>query len=83
MYSHLLFQGVKNFVMYKFNHLPQRERQIMHELARMFLRCLNHWKLETPNARRIRIQNEDISTYKMNYTRFALFTVFSIILIYM
>ncbi|XP_065053694.1 histone acetyltransferase KAT2A-like isoform X1 [Rhopilema esculentum] len=62
-------QGVKNFVVYKFKHLPQRDRQIMHELARMFLRCLNHWKLETPNARRIRIQNEDISTYRMNYTR--------------
>eukprot|EP00794_Sanderia_malayensis_P003817 gene3817-4348_t len=62
-------EGVKNFVMYKFSHLPQRERQIMHELARMFLRCLNHWKLETPNARRQRIQNEDISTYRINYTR--------------
>eukprot|EP00794_Sanderia_malayensis_P003814 gene3814-4343_t len=61
-------EGVKNFVMYKFSHLPQRERQIMHELARMFLRCLNHWKLETPNARRQRIQNEDISTYRINYT---------------
>jgi len=62
-------KGVRNFVLYKFGSQPQREWQAMSELARIFLKCLNHWKLESPTARKQRIQIEDVSAYKVNYTR--------------
>ena len=42
---------------------------MMYDLAKMFLHCLNHWKLETPTARRQQMNTEDISAYKVNYTR--------------
>uniref|UniRef100_A0A8C9TSB6 histone acetyltransferase n=1 Tax=Scleropages formosus TaxID=113540 RepID=A0A8C9TSB6_SCLFO len=62
-------QGVLNFVQYKFSHLPPRERQTMFELSKMFLLCLNYWKLETPRQFRQRCQKEDTTAYKVNYTR--------------
>ncbi|XP_057293322.1 histone acetyltransferase KAT2A-like [Hydractinia symbiolongicarpus] len=62
-------KSVKNFVQHKFGTQLQPEYQIMHELARIFLRCLNHWKLETPTARKKRTQQDDISAYKVDYTR--------------
>ncbi|KAM4623216.1 histone acetyltransferase KAT2A [Discoglossus pictus] len=62
-------QGVLNFVQYKFSHLQPKERQTMYELSKMFLLCLNYWKLETPSQFRQRSQNEDVATYKVNYTR--------------
>uniref|UniRef100_A0A8C3XPQ3 histone acetyltransferase n=1 Tax=Chelydra serpentina TaxID=8475 RepID=A0A8C3XPQ3_CHESE len=64
-----LFKGVFNFVQYKFSHLPPKERQTMYELSKMFLLCLNYWKLETPSQFRQRSQNDDVATYKVNYTR--------------
>ncbi|NXG53410.1 KAT2A acetyltransferase, partial [Psilopogon haemacephalus] len=62
-------QGVLNFVQYKFSHLPPKERQTMYELSKMFLLCLNYWKLETPSQFRQRSQSDDVATYKVNYTR--------------
>ncbi|XP_077978636.1 histone acetyltransferase KAT2A-like [Glandiceps talaboti] len=62
-------KGVTNFVLYKFGHLPQKEWQTMYDLAKMFLHCLNHWKLETPTVRKQRSQSDDVSQYKVNYTR--------------
>ena len=50
-------KGVTNFVLYKFNHLPPKDWQTMYDLAKMFLHCLNHWKLETPNARHVFIES--------------------------
>lgn len=66
---HVSSQAVLNFVLYKFGHLPQREWQIMHDLAKMFLHCLNHWKLETPTVKKQHSQGEDLAAYKVNYTR--------------
>ena len=66
---HLNLQAVLNFVLYKFGHLPQREWQIMHDLAKMFLHCLNHWKLETPTVKKQHSQGEELAAYKANYTR--------------
>ena len=40
-----------------------------YDLAKMFLHCLNHWKLETPTARKQTMTSDDISAYKVNYTR--------------
>lgn len=37
----------------------------MYDLAKMFLHCLNHWKLETPTARKQTMSAEDISAYKV------------------
>lgn len=67
--TYMSSQAVLNFVLYKFGHLPQREWQIMHDLAKMFLHCVNHWKLETPTAKKQHSQGEDLAAYKMNYTR--------------
>lgn len=41
----------------------------MYELSKMFLLCLNYWKLETPSQFRQRAQKEDASAYKVDYTR--------------
>ena len=68
---HLNLQAVLNFVLYKFGHLPQREWQIMHDLAKMFLHCLNHWKLETPTVKKQHSQGEELAAYKANYTRWV------------
>lgn len=62
-------KGVTNFVLFKFGHLPPRDWQTMYDLAKMFLHCLNHWKLETPTARKQVMTPDDISAYKVNYTR--------------
>ncbi|KAJ8364566.1 hypothetical protein SKAU_G00133970 [Synaphobranchus kaupii] len=62
-------QGVLNFVQYKFSHLPPKERQTMFELSKMFLLCLNYWKLETPTQFRQRSQKDDGTAYKVDYTR--------------
>lgn len=60
-------KGVTNFVLYKFSHLAQKEWQTMYDLAKMFLHCLNHWKLETPAIRKQ--HSDDVSIFKVNYTR--------------
>ncbi|XP_033111742.1 histone acetyltransferase KAT2A-like [Anneissia japonica] len=67
-------KGITNFVQYKFGHLPQKEWQTMYDLAKMFLHCFNHWRLETPTVRKERSQLDDVSTYKVNYTRWLCYT---------
>uniref|UniRef100_UPI0005218383 histone acetyltransferase KAT2A n=1 Tax=Ciona intestinalis TaxID=7719 RepID=UPI0005218383 len=62
-------KAVTNFIIYKFGHLPQKEFQIMHELAKTFIYCLNQETLETPSTRTSRGQADDFNEYKMNYTR--------------
>ena len=42
----------------------------MYDLAKMFLHCLNHWKLEHPTLRKQHVQTDDVSVYKVNYTRY-------------
>ena len=59
-------KGVTNFVLYKFGHLAQKEWQTMYDLAKMFLHCVNHWKLETPAARKQHVQADDVSVYKVS-----------------
>lgn len=57
--SHLppSFQGALNFVLYKFSHLLPKEQQTMYELSTMFFQFQQH------------SQNDNVSTYKVNYTR--------------
>uniref|UniRef100_A0AAY4BVQ5 Histone acetyltransferase n=1 Tax=Denticeps clupeoides TaxID=299321 RepID=A0AAY4BVQ5_9TELE len=62
-------QGVNNFVQYKFSHLPLKEWQTIVELAKMFLKQINFWQLETPSQRKQRAAGDDAAGYKVNYTR--------------
>ena len=63
--SWIQFQAVKNFVFHKFGHQQEND------LAKIFIRCLNHWKLETPTARKQRISDDELQKYKANYTRYV------------
>jgi len=67
-----MLKGVTNFVIYKFGHLVTSEWQTMYDLAKMFLHCLNHWKLDTPTARKQQQQgqSDDLALYRVNYTRY-------------
>ncbi|XP_076059998.1 gcn5 acetyltransferase [Oratosquilla oratoria] len=67
-------KGVTNFVLHKFNTLQPKDLQMMSDLAKMFLHCLNHWRLETPSARRTHASPEESSAYKVNYTRWLCFS---------
>ena len=67
-------KGVTNFVLYKFNHLPPKDWQNMYDLAKMFLHCLNHWNLETPNQRGKNITDEELQAYKNNFSRWLCYS---------
>ena len=43
---------------------------MMYDLAKMFLYCFNHWKLETPSVHARNSPADDIRAYKENYTRY-------------
>ena len=62
-------QAVTNFVMYKFGSLKQAEWQTMYDLAKMFLYCFNHWKLETPSIHARSSPTDDQRAYKENHAR--------------
>ena len=47
----------------------------MCDLAKMFVHCLNHWKLETPTVWKQHYPQADIAVYRMSYTRFPCFIV--------
>ncbi|KAK7005041.1 histone acetyltransferase KAT2B [Biomphalaria glabrata] len=66
-------KGVTNFVAYKFGTLAQKEWQTMYDLAKMFLHCLNHWKLWPPASRGQQVDEKDENDYKLNYTRWLCF----------
>ena len=61
-------------------HISHSEWHTMYDLAKMFLHCLNHWRLETPTTRRAAHKNEDgsadkvsledIENYKVSWNRF-------------
>ena len=42
---------------------------MMYDLAKMFLYCFNHWKLETPTNHAHSSPTDDHKVYKENYTR--------------
>jgi len=62
-------KGITNFVTYKYSQLLPKEWQRMCDLAKMFIHCLNHWKLETPSVWKQHQSLTDPSVYRMNYTR--------------
>lgn len=41
----------------------------MGELSRIFVHCLNHWRLEVPNAWKQHNPNGDYQAYRTNYIR--------------
>ncbi|XP_012217718.1 histone acetyltransferase KAT2A-like isoform X2 [Linepithema humile] len=66
-------KAVMNFVLHKFSHSPPREWQVMYDMAKMFLHCLNHWNFDAPSIRRTTIGAEEAPAYKINYTRWLVF----------
>ncbi len=44
---------------------------MMYDLAKMFLYCFNHWKLETPSVHTKSTPTDDQRFYKENYIRFV------------
>lgn len=67
--STLALQAVTNFVMYRFGSLQQSEWQTMYDLAKMFLYCFNHWKLELPSVHARSSPTDDQRVYRENYMR--------------
>ena len=59
-------KAISNFVSFKFGHLPQNDWLMMLDLSKLFLHCLNFWKLETPSSRKQTMSAEDISSYKVS-----------------
>ena len=41
----------------------------MYDLAKMFLHCLNHWKLVAPNKMEKNLTVEELQAYKLNFQR--------------
>ncbi|XP_065334076.1 histone acetyltransferase KAT2A isoform X2 [Cloeon dipterum] len=66
-------RGVTNFVFYKFGSLPSNEWQTVYDMAKMFLHCLNHWNFESPSSHQHNLTCDELSTYKINYTRWLVF----------
>lgn len=66
-------KAVTNFVLHKYSHLSQTEFMTMTEVAKTFLHCLNHWNFEAPSVRND-LSYEDASAYKINYTRWLMFS---------
>ena len=67
--SSFVTQAITYFVMYKFGSSQQAEWQMMYDLAKMFLYCFNHWKLETPSVHTRSTPSDDQKAYKDNYVR--------------
>jgi len=65
-------KAVMNFVLYKFSHLPPGEWQVMYDMAKMFIHCLNYWNFEAPSTRAT-INVDEAPAYKINYTRWLVF----------
>lgn len=65
-------KATMNFIGHKYNHLSQSEIKTMADVAKSFLRFINHWAFQPPSHRRALTQ-DDASTYKINYTRWMMF----------
>lgn len=66
-------KAISNFVFVKYQHLSQPELQAMNEVATTFIHFVNHWNFETPSQRKVESNLEDVSSYKINYTRWIIF----------
>ncbi|XP_011068662.1 PREDICTED: histone acetyltransferase KAT2A-like [Acromyrmex echinatior] len=66
-------KAVTNFVLYKISHLPWRKWQIVYDMARLFLYCLNFLNFEGFNTRRLTFNADEAPAYKTNYTRWLVF----------
>ena len=53
---------------------------MMYDLAKMFLYCFNHWKLETPTVHGRSSPTDDLKTYKENYTRYMCMYMYTCII---
>lgn len=67
-----IVQAVTNFVLYKFSHLPPKDWQMICDMAKMFLHCMNYWSFETPSAKRMMNEKEAVA-YRTNFTRWLVY----------
>ncbi|XP_028411557.1 histone acetyltransferase KAT2B-like [Dendronephthya gigantea] len=62
---------------FKFLHMKyenSEDKQMMHDLAKMFIHCLNNWTLDTPSSRKEQgYSGEENNFYKTNYSRWLCF----------
>jgi len=70
--------AVRNLVWYKFGHYQNtKELDAMFDFAKLFLRCLNSWKLETPTVHNAKCPpsplEDTTQSYKVNYMRWLCF----------
>lgn len=70
---------ISNFVFLKYGHLREQQSsrlqfQIFTELAKNFLHCMNNWDFESPKDRKEQVAQEEASAYKINYTRWLIFS---------
>jgi histone acetyltransferase len=66
--SFQIFQAIFKFLYMKYEN--SEDKQMMHDLAKMFIHCLNNWTLDTPTARKQQSgSNDETSSYKINYQR--------------
>ncbi|KAK9754405.1 Acetyltransferase (GNAT) family [Popillia japonica] len=68
-----IYKAVTNLVMYKFSHLAQQEWKTMHELAKIFLHCLNTWDFPPPSSHKQVVSHKEATVYKIAYTRWLVF----------
>ncbi|KAG5672066.1 hypothetical protein PVAND_002225 [Polypedilum vanderplanki] len=70
---------ISNFVFLKYGHFRDHpsskiQFQIFTELAKNFLHCVCTWDFESPNDRKECSTPEEASAYKVNYTRWLIFS---------
>ncbi|GIX95768.1 histone acetyltransferase KAT2A [Caerostris extrusa] len=60
---------VKNFVIYKFNHLPSDQLELMHKVSTQFLSLIKSIPLENPSSFQLHYPQKDLNAYIKLYRR--------------
>lgn len=63
-----IHKAINNF-MYRFAHLSAEEWKTMHELAQLFLHCLNTWDFPAPSSQKHLTTPDETAVYRVAYTR--------------
>ena len=69
----VISKAIANFLIYKFKHLALEQWNLMCDMSKLFLQCLNQWKWETMHSKKKSINALEALTYKINYTRYFVF----------
>ncbi|BET00304.1 PCAF (P300/CBP-associated factor) N-terminal domain [Nesidiocoris tenuis] len=66
-------RGVSNFLCHRYNHLGEKEWQIMYSLAQTFANAVNQYIFESPSVHKLTASEEDVIPYRRNYTKWMVF----------